>query len=511
MLIGDVGGELSTGSIVKDSKFYIEVAKFVQAYRTIVVHPNVFLREIHESEIDEEHQRLNWEQFVKIVQNVDLGFNEIPSSTELVVMYNYALQIGSFEGMSRHIATVDDVANAQKHYYNFIDDAAGRAETEYIKQHKLYELREGEAKDVDGRLKKLKSLYFVSFAMMMIAVALMTFGVVSFFFSNPVVRLFGAFAGKYSNFVGGIIFIAIGFIIFVIFDRFFVGGKKRFFNLKVASELIFKRSDDSLVDEQIAKHKYEELKEDLKIVKDELNDKNKSYDVIANINRIKQSNKFYRALCENEIEAEYGEEEELEAFEEKTLVDGQIESAPIKLTKEQEENLARVSREAISLEGRFDEQAYNEKFENVTRAEDTEPEQMSESKENTEPEQMSESEENIETEEVSESEEDAEPTVSVMLDGGDDTELAKTQNKIAQEVTEQEERQQIEEEKEEEEESDSNWQEEQDRVSREEKERQMAALEEEQERARQEELYASIDYIKEILGLNSDGNERTNY
>lgn len=474
MLVSDVSGELSSGSIVKDSGFYIEVAKFVQAYRTIVVHPNVFLREIHESEIDEEHERLNWEQFVKIVQNVDLGFNQVPSSTDLVVMYNYALQIGSFEGMSRHIATVDDVANAQKHYYNFVDRAAGRAESEYLKQHKLYELREGEARDVDGRLKKLKSLYFVSFAMMMVAVALMTFGVFSFFYSNAAARLFGAFAGKYSNFAGGIIFIAIGFIIFVIFDHFFVGGRKKFFNLKVASELIFKRSDDSLVDEQIAKHKYEELKEDLKIVKDELNDKNKNYDVITNINRIKQSNRFYRELCESEVEAEYAEEEELVEAEERVLIGDQTEeSAPIKLTKEQEENLARVSGEAISLEGKFDEQAYNEKFENV-------PTQKAESAE----------EEKIEPEADAETVEEAE---------------------TEEEKQEEADRQRLEEEE---------------RRRREEEERQRAALEaerqkaeaerqkaelEEQERIRQDELYESIDYIKEILGLNSDGNERTNY
>ena len=40
------------------SEFYIEVAKFVQAYRTIVTNPNEFLTEIHAPTIDEKNEKL---------------------------------------------------------------------------------------------------------------------------------------------------------------------------------------------------------------------------------------------------------------------------------------------------------------------------------------------------------------------------------------------------------------------------------------------------------------------
>ena len=52
--------------------------------------------------------------------------------------------------------------------------------------------------------------------------------------------------------------------------------------------------------------------------------------------------------------------------------DDENEFAPIKLTKEQEENLRTVSKEAIKLEGQFDVDAYNEKFEKSTKVKDEE-------------------------------------------------------------------------------------------------------------------------------------------
>lgn len=361
MLVADASGERVGSTIVKDSKFYIEVAKFVQAYRTIVVHPNVFLKEIGAKEIDEEHVRLTWQQFVSIVQNVDLGFDETPSNEDLLVYYNYALQIGSFEGLSRKIATVDDVANAQKHYYNFVDEAVENAQIEYLKQHKIYESRDKEVKEVENHLSKIKSVNILSFTMMTLGVIFCIFGVVCFFAFSMFLKW--NFAGEFTRFVVGLIFIVIGIILFAIFDKYFVKSRKNYYNLKVASEMIFKRTDDSFNAEQVLKRKLDELTNDLKIVQSELNDEEKTFDVKHNIERIKSTNKFYKELCENEIEAEY-DPNELKEFEQKyEIEDEEAEFAPVKLTKEQEENLARVSREAITLEGKFDEKAYNEKFE----------------------------------------------------------------------------------------------------------------------------------------------------
>ena len=52
MLIENVNGKRRASSMLKTSEFYIEVAKFVQAYRTIVTNPNEFLTEIHAPTID---------------------------------------------------------------------------------------------------------------------------------------------------------------------------------------------------------------------------------------------------------------------------------------------------------------------------------------------------------------------------------------------------------------------------------------------------------------------------
>ena len=68
MLVNNVGGEKAAASMVKDSKFYIDLAKFVQAYTMIVQNPNEFLREAKESEINPKTDFLTWAQFVKIMQ-----------------------------------------------------------------------------------------------------------------------------------------------------------------------------------------------------------------------------------------------------------------------------------------------------------------------------------------------------------------------------------------------------------------------------------------------------------
>ena len=134
MLVKNVKGESVGASMVRDSEFYIELAKFVQAYTLIINNPNEFLAEVGESSINEKTGRVTWPQLIKIINKCDFGFVSIPTDTELKVFYNYALEIGSLDSVKKKVASVSDVADAQKHYYNFVDDAKGRAEEAYQKQ-----------------------------------------------------------------------------------------------------------------------------------------------------------------------------------------------------------------------------------------------------------------------------------------------------------------------------------------------------------------------------------------
>ncbi|MBQ8425090.1 MAG: hypothetical protein IJX17_03600, partial [Clostridia bacterium] len=95
MLVVDVEGEVSAASMVRDSRLYIEIAKFVQAYNTIIKNPNEFLAEIEEEPIDVEKDNLTWEQFVAIIGKCDMGFDPAPTSAQLAMYYSYAKQIGS--------------------------------------------------------------------------------------------------------------------------------------------------------------------------------------------------------------------------------------------------------------------------------------------------------------------------------------------------------------------------------------------------------------------------------
>ena len=111
MLVNNVDGEQKVSSMLKNSSFYIEVAKFVQAYTTIIKNPNEFLQMAKLQTLVSESDKLSWEQLVKIMQTCDLGFNKVPTAMELVVYYNYALEMGSIEKQEKRIATVEDVAN----------------------------------------------------------------------------------------------------------------------------------------------------------------------------------------------------------------------------------------------------------------------------------------------------------------------------------------------------------------------------------------------------------------
>lgn len=363
MLVTSVSGEPNLGGMVKDSGFYIEVAKFVQAYTTIVSNPNEFLAEIKEQSIDEKKEKLSWDQFVKIMQTCDLGFKKVPTREELVVYYNYALQIGSINYTEKKLATIDEVADAQKQYYNFVDAATDRAETEYLRQKRVTDMRNQEIGIVDGKLTGLKVKNYLCIVMMMFAVVMFSFGAVSFFVSNKLAEAIGSIIPVWEKrFIGGIILIFVSIIIFTIFDKLYISTKTGYAKLKQASATIFDRVDENYLVEKDLKRKLTSLKKDLKGVKKELADKHKRFDVKANIDKLKVSNKYYKRLCENEEELSFAVATESGNDEKSMLAE---DFAPVKLTKEQEENLRTVNKEVIRLEGEFDVEAYNEKFENV--------------------------------------------------------------------------------------------------------------------------------------------------
>lgn len=378
MLINNVNGDRVGASMVKNSAFYVEVAKFVQAYTTILSNPNVFLKEVGESAIDEQTGRLTWAQFSKIAQNCDLGFTNSPSNLDLIVYYNYALEIGSLDKIEKRLATIDDVADAQKHYYNFIDEAKDRAETEYLKQHRITENRSREVSAIDNKLAIYKTVNVITIICMMISVFFATFSIVSFFVDNKVVDFYGMIIPVWSRqYVGAIIMLVLAIIVFIVADKVYIWAKRNYVKLKQASEVIFAREDESYAQEEILKRKLGKVNFDLRDVENELKDREQKYDVKKNINHLKKTNKYYKNLCASE--EEFSSSNELSEKQ----VDGRDEEAfaPVKLTREQEENLHTVSKEAINLVGQFDEEAYNEKFEKSRLEKD---ENSSEKQEETE-------------------------------------------------------------------------------------------------------------------------------
>ena len=85
---------------------------------------------------------------------------------DLIVYYNYALEMGSVKSLEKKIASVNQVAEAQKHYYNFVDEEKSIAEEEYQKQKKIYDARQREMGYVDSQIviSKTKN-YLCVFAM----------------------------------------------------------------------------------------------------------------------------------------------------------------------------------------------------------------------------------------------------------------------------------------------------------------------------------------------------------
>ncbi|MBQ7917521.1 MAG: hypothetical protein IJ310_01740 [Clostridia bacterium] len=386
MLINNVSTERRASLIVKNSAFYIEIAKFVQAYTTIVKNPNEFLQEINQPHIDKKTQHLSWEQMVEIMQKCDLGFTQIPTRTDLIVYYNYALEMGSVDSLDKKIATVGEVAEAQKHYYNFVDDAKDRAEEAYQKQRRIVENRRREMGYVDGQLTKIKARNWVCAIMMFIAVAIGMIGATGFFIDNVIVSSVGKIIPVWQpRYVGAIIMLAVMVGGFILFNNLFVRTKRDYVKLNQASATIFTRGEETYLKEQVLKRKLDALKKEFVTVQTELNDKNKKFDVKHNIDVLKTTNKYYQRLCEDEESLTVVAEQA--AAVNNVAKDFDDDFAPIKLTKDQEENMRGTKKEAIMLEGQIDMEAFTEKFESKKDKKDKDKEETKETQEKAEQEE----------------------------------------------------------------------------------------------------------------------------
>lgn len=376
MLFNNLTEERRASLIVKNSRFYIELAKFVHAYTTIVKNPNEFLVEVGEIEIDPQKHHLTWEQLVKIMQSCDLGFKKTPSRMDLVVYYNYALEMGSVKALEKKIATVDQVAEAQKHYYNFVDEEKTIAEEEYQKQKKIYDARQREMGYVDGQIAISKTKNYLCVIAMVFSIMIGMVGIVGMLVDNVVVSAIGKLLPIWEpKYIGGIILIALMFLLFWVFNHLYVKTRCEYVKLKHASVTIFAKEDELANKQMLLKKKLDEISKEYKKVIKEINDKKKRYDVKHNIEILKTTNKFYKKLCEVEQLSEISEKAITEA-----MAMSEDDFAPIKLTKEQEENIRVAKKEVIGLAGKLDMDAYNEKFEksNKVKAEQTGSEKESE-------------------------------------------------------------------------------------------------------------------------------------
>lgn len=359
MLFNNLTTERRASLLVKNSRFYIEIAKFVQAYTTIVENPNEFLQEVGQAPINAKKDHLTWEQLVLIMQKVDLGFKRVPSRMDLVVYYNYALEMGSVKALEKKIATVDQVAEAQKHYYNFIDEEKTYAEEEYHKQKKVFDTRRKEMDYVDGQISAAKAKNVLCMIAMFLSVVVGMVGLVGFFVNNVIVSSVGKVIPVWkSQYVGAFILICVMFLLFALFNRLYVKTKCEYVKLKNASFTIFSREDELIAKQAILKKKLDEVTRDYNIVMKEINDKSKKYDVKHNIDVLKTTNKFYKKLCETD-----GLSMAVQKPQADNLALSEEDFAPIKLTKEQEENINMVKQEVIGLEGQIDKEAYIERFE----------------------------------------------------------------------------------------------------------------------------------------------------
>ncbi len=341
MLVKTLGKKTTASSMAKGSQFYIDEAKFVQAYAVVLENPNEFLKEVGEPELVEK-QTLSWRQLVLILQKCDFGFDRVVDESELLVMYNYAIEIGSISKKDKQIATVDDIADAQHNYYNFVDDATKKAEQEYDKQSKISHLRDKEVDEVNKKLTSFAVQRWVAFSVSIFAVILFCLGVAGFVFDNIFVETIGhLFPKGNSQIIGSTIFFVVSIIMFYFAERWQAKARLEYRKLNYASQEIFKRSDENYFAEQILKQKLEQLKTDLETIKKELGDPEKTFDVRANIEKLLNSNEYYKKFVKH--------------FNEKTQNE--------QIMMGEQGHMEETQSQEIVLEGQFDEEAYKEKFE----------------------------------------------------------------------------------------------------------------------------------------------------
>jgi len=372
MLVNTFGKKLNASLMVKDSQFYIEVAKFVQAYVIILNNPNDFLSEISEPTINLQNEKISWQSLSKIMQKCNFGFSRVPTDSDLLVYYNYAIEMGSISRKDKRLATVDDIADAQKNYYNFVDEAKDRAEAEFLKQHRISKLREREVNSINNKLRSYNFQKWVAFSLTIVAIVLFCLGVAGLVFNNPLVEMIGSILPIFDRqYVGAIILIALAILMFWLCDRWQFRSKQEYLKLSHASQTIFSRNNQNFVVEQVLKYKLDSLKRDLVKIQKELDDETKAFDVKNNIEKLSETNEYYKKyLKEDFVHSAEARARQMTIDDEKELLsDAQSEFEP----------------QEIILEGQFDEQAYNEKFE---KSSNNKPQNSDEKQEEQENEQQ---------------------------------------------------------------------------------------------------------------------------
>jgi len=228
-------------------------------------------------------------------------------------------------------------------------------------------MRQREYSAVGSHMVALRTKNIIAVIFMFLAGFMGAFAVASFILNNAIAEAIGSIIPIWEKqYVGAIVLLVLAVFIFWLFDKLYILTKREYIKLRSATATIFAKNREIYLMGQDLKRKFEALKKDLKTVQAEIHDKTKKHDVKHNIEVLKLTNKYYKRLCEFEEELSStlgGDEMNMAA----RTADGENEFAPIKLTKEQTENLKRVSKEAIRLEGQFDVDAYNEKFEKSTR------------------------------------------------------------------------------------------------------------------------------------------------
>ena len=152
-------------------------------------------------------------------------------------------------------------------------------------------------------------------------------------------------------------------------------SKYEFEKLRQASATLFDKEDELIAKQTVLKNKLDEVSKDYNTVIKEINDKHQKYDVKHNIDVLINTNKYYQQYCETEELNKFAE-----SFASESTLVTDDDFAPIKLSKEQEENMRGVKKEVIGLSGQFDKDAYNEMFEYSDKKKDRDEKEQEESK-----------------------------------------------------------------------------------------------------------------------------------